>query len=229
MKVSVIIPVYNEAQNLQRNFPKIYSYLKKLGQFEIIIAEDGSTDGTREIARKFSKQKNVKLLSSPEKLGRGRALKRAIAAASGDVIGYIDADLSVPLPYIKDAVEKVREGNTLVVGSRYEPQSRVSRDFSREFQSKTFNTMLHIAFGTRIKDHQCGFKFWDGRFAKKEAKLVRDDHWFFDSEAIIRAERMGESVYPLPVAWKEHRNTKVKRSDIFYFIGAIAKLRSALK
>ena len=229
MKVSIIMPVYNEVENLRSNFPKVYSHMKRLGPFEIIIAEDGSKDGTKELAMKFSRQyRNVKLLSSQYRLGRGQALKRAIVAATGDVIGYIDADLSVPLKYVDAAVDKIKSGEKLVVGSRYEPRSRTERDPSREFQSKFFNGMLFVTFGSKIKDHQCGFKFWDGKFAKQQAKMIRDDHWFFDSEAIIRAQKMGVTIYPLPVEWKEHRNTKVKRSDIVYFIGAIAKLRSQL-
>ena len=200
------------------NFPKIYRAAKKIGTFEIIIAEDGSTDCSKEVSKGFAMLSGVKLMSRNVKLGRGTALKNAVRHARGDVIGYMDIDLAVPLTYLPVAVDKVEEGHKFVTGSRYRKGSRMNRSSVRLVSSVGYNLILKILFNSKVNDHQCGFKFWESAFIKKEIKEVKDDHWFFDSEMIIKAQREGTVPYEIPVEWKESKSTKVKASNILYFL-----------
>lgn len=229
MKTTIILPVFNERDSLERNFPIIYKYMKdRTGSFAIIIAEDGSTDGSDAVARRFSRLSNVHTIHGSARLGRGGALKKAIRMATGGVIGYTDIDLATPMRYVTLAIDKVMEGNDVVAGSRYEPGSRISRSILRLLGSKAYNFLLFALFGSRIKDHQCGFKFWKASYIKNAVAAISDNHWFFDSEMLIRAERRGARVFALPVAWKESRRTKVRLSDIPYFINCMLRLRRSM-
>ncbi|MGC8478731.1 MAG: glycosyltransferase [Candidatus Micrarchaeia archaeon] len=229
MRFSLILPIYNECENLRKNFPAIYKELKKIGDSEVIIAEDGSKDCTKEYARKFAKLPNVIFLSSPKRLGRGGALKHAISVAQGRVIGYMDIDLAVPLPYLAKAVEMVEAGNPVVVGSRYSKGSKASRSPKRLIESVVFNILMRVLLGSKIRDHQCGFKFWDSSFIKKEYKNIMDNHWFFDSEMLVIAQRKHLKIYEMPVEWKEQENTKVRSSDLVYFVRSMLDMRARLK
>ena len=225
VRATIILPIYNERKNLVQNFPGIYAEAKRLGSTEIIISEDGSDDGTAEISRRFARLPGVRVLHRAQKSGRGAALKRSIRVARGRVIGYMDIDLSVPLQYMEKAIEKVEEGNKIVIGSRYAKGARIKRDALRHLLSSSYNWLLFLSFGSRVKDHQCGFKFFDGKYAKAAIGKIKDDHWFFDSEMLILAQRGGIVPYELPVEWKEHRETKVRPRDILLFLKSIVRLR----
>jgi glycosyltransferase involved in cell wall biosynthesis len=221
--VSLILPVYNEAGNLKRNFPSIYRAMSRIGKFEIIIAEDGSTDGSKEIARSLSiKNKNVKLISFKGRSGRGAALKRAIQAARGRVIGYIDIDLAVPLRYVAQAIAMINGGCDLVSGSRY-GGARARRSMARLVASRAYNIIVNVTTGSRLDDHQCGFKFWKSSFIKPEARRAEDNRWFFDTEVLLDAQRHRVKLCTLPVSWLERMESKVKADDLLYFIGAVIK------
>jgi glycosyltransferase involved in cell wall biosynthesis len=225
MLVSIILPVYNDCINLQHNFRGIYNQAQRLGSFEIIIAEDGSTDCTKHIVEKLGRLKGVRTITATSRKGRGAALKDAIKIANGDIIGYLDIDLSTPASYIGDAVKLVSKGHKFVIGSRYSKGANARRSFSRLISSRVYNALIYIAFGSRVRDHQCGFKFWDGKFIKGIISKVVDNHWFFDTELIIRAQVVGIHPYELPVKWKESNRTTVRLSDVLYFLEAIIKLK----
>jgi glycosyltransferase involved in cell wall biosynthesis len=226
MRLSLILPLYNECSNLRRNFRKIYKAVNDIGDSEIILAEDGSTDCTKEYARKLSRLKNVRLISSKQRLGRGRALKNAIRIANGRTIGYIDIDLAVPVGYIGIALNSVEQGNKMVVGSRYGEGSKAKRSAKRLIASIGYNSLLRLLLKSGVKDHQCGFKFWNAKFIKSLSGEIKDNHWFFDSESIVRAEWKGVPVLEMPVEWREQKGTKVTNGDVAYFIRSIMRLRA---
>ncbi len=224
--LSLILPIYNEYDNLNKNFDMIYREAGKLGKFEIILAEDGSSDGSLEFIKSRSGMKGVRVLTSPTRLGRGGAIKNAVRIAKGEVIGYMDIDLAVPIKYLPRAVRLIEGGEKFVTGSRYIKDSRIDRKFDRLFQSVSYNAILKLAFNSGVNDHQCGFKFWSSGFIKKMIPEIRDRHWFFDTELIIKSERKGIRVHELPVEWKEQSSTKVRLSDIFYFLKSIIMLKT---
>ena len=225
MRLSLILPLYNECGNTRRNFMKIYDVVQEIGDSEIILAEDGSTDCTKHYVRRFSKLSGVRVTTSRVRLGRGGALKKAISMARGRTIGYMDIDLAVPARYIWPALERVEHGSKIVAGSRYVKGAASMRSVKRLVASMGYNALMRLLFNSKVHDHQCGFKFWNGRFIKGVLPEIRDNHWFFDSEVIVRARGKGIGTVEIPVEWKEQSGTKVKKTDVLYFVESIMRLR----
>lgn len=225
--ITLILPVRNDNEELTRNFPKIYKYMSdSYGRtgFEIIIAEGGSTDSSKVVAQKLSELYEVTACINLSG-GRGFALKQAIKIAKGWVIGYTDIDLPVPLGYISKAAAAIRDGSEVVIGSRYAEGSKTKRDIIRLILSSSYNYLIRLIFQTGIYDHQCGFKFWKGSYIKRLAGKIKDDRWFFDTEMIIIARKDKARIFSMPIEWneREYTSSKVKLSDIFYFIKAIIR------
>jgi len=157
--LSVILPVHNEEENLKRNFYKIYKSFVGLGEkFEIIIAEDGSTDNSPKICEKFKKEfKNVRHIHSNTKLGKGKALTNAILKSKGNNICFMDIDLSADLKHIKKMI-KCLETNDICIGSRYSRRSKRFGSMKRLLLSRVYNFLVRMVLGSKVSDHQCGFK-----------------------------------------------------------------------
>lgn len=208
--ISIVLPVYNEEKDLRKNVERIIAQLKKLkDKYEIIIAEDGSTDKTYEIGLDLSKKyKKVRVVHSKERLGRGLALKRAFKSAGGDYVGYMDIDLATDLGYLKNLVRYVREYD-VVTGSRYLKESKIKRTRKRIFLSRLYNFLARLLFNSKIHDHQCGFKAFKKSVVLKLNEMSKSDYWFWDTEILILAQRYGYTVKEFPVEWKEGKETKV--------------------
>lgn len=224
--ISIIVPVHNEAPILKRNVSKLLEAAKSLGDFQIILAEDGSTDGSREVASALARGP-VSLLSSQKKLGRGASLKRAIKASSGDTVIYMDADLATDLCHMEELVSGIGKGYDIVTGSRLMKGSAVTgRSTLREFFSRGYNLMLRLLFNTGINDHQCGFKGFRKSAVLPLLDSVQDDHWFWDSELLIRAQKKGLKIAEIPVKWTDRKDSSVRlRSDILRMGAAAIRLR----
>ncbi len=194
--------------------------------FEIIIAEDGSKDGTDRISEALAKKYNfVVHLHSDERLGRGRALNRAFKASKGEILGYIDVDLATDMKHLKELIQSIRDGYDFATGSRMLPQSDVKRPFKRGFASKGFNFLTRLMLGSKLYDHQCGFKSFKRSSLFALLDKVKDTHWFWDTELFVRAQRAGFSVKEFPVEWRHGGATKVNlKRDIVGMGSSIFRL-----
>jgi glycosyltransferase involved in cell wall biosynthesis len=225
--ISVIIPIHNEADILLSNIGRLRDALEALsGDYEIIIAEDGSSDGSFSVAQALESE-SIRLLTSDTKLGRGLALSNAIRQAEGDIVVYMDADLSTDLRYLAPLMQKMNEGADLSTGSRLMEGSEViGRSLLREVMSRWYNILLRLLFGTRVKDHQCGFKAFRKNAVLQLLDEVEDRHWFWDSELLIRAQMKGLRISEIPVSWVDRSNSKVKlHLDVFYMLFSALGLR----
>ena len=210
--ISIIIPVYNENQKLKQAVDGTMAKLRTLDYVsEIIIAEDGSTDGTYESASKLaSENSNIRLIHSDRRQGRGQALGRAIKAAKGDVICYIDVDLATDMSYLPLLIGAVlTEGYDFATGSRMMPQSDARRSPKRLIASKSFNWMVRVLLASRLHDHQCGFKAFRRASVLQLLDDVKDNHWFWDTEILVRGQIHGYRIKEIPVKWNESDSTKV--------------------
>ena len=222
VQVSVVFPAYNEVNFLDAAVEKTYSALKKFtDSFEIIIAEDGSKDGTaehsEELAQKYSYVKHV---HGEQRLGRGKALNNAFRRCLGEVFVYMDLDLATDLKYLRPLVEAISlEGYDLATGSRMLPESKVERSLRRTISSKSFNFLVRRMLGSKLHDHQCGFKSFKREPTLKLIEEVGANHWFWDTEILVRAQKKGYRVKEIPVEWKSGRATKVNFLKDSYNMG----------
>ncbi len=227
VEISIVLPAYNEANRIKATVERTASVLHEISSsFEIIIAEDGSTDGTDKICRNLvQKYDHVTHLHSDERLGRGRALNRAFNSSSGEILGYIDVDLATDLKHLKELIQWIRDGYDVATGSRMLPDSSVKRPFMRGFASQGFNFLTRLLLLSRIHDHQCGFKSMRRTVFLELNNKIKDTHWFWDTEFLIRAQRAGYRVKEFPVEWKHGGATKVNfMRDIFGMGSQILRL-----
>ena len=210
--VSVVLPAYNEAANIEKAvFVTAETLFKITDCFEIIIAEDGSTDGTDRIASNLSKQyAYVVHLHSDKRQGRGKALNRAFKAASGEVLCYIDVDLATDMKYLEKLVRAVSmDGYDFATGSRMMRESDAKRPFKREFASRGYNFLVRFFLRSKLYDHQCGFKAFRREALFELLNEIKNDHWFWDTELLVRAQHKGYRVMEFPVYWRHGGSSKV--------------------
>jgi glycosyltransferase AglD len=218
-KLFLILPVYKSRRYLLRNLPVIHGYLKSLKvPFEIIIAEDGSSDVLNHSVQDFLRRnREVSYIHSDRKLGRGRAIKNAVKKMLGDamredIVGYMDIDLATDIRSTREMLAAFDEGDyDVVVGSRYAGgMDGKGRTQKRLAFSLVFNLLVRSLLGSKVLDHQCGFKFFRYDFLRKYADMAQDDLWFWDTEILVLAQRDRKSVLELPVKYNEAKRSTVK-------------------
>lgn len=210
--ISIIIPVYNENNKLKEATETILRTLSGMKlTSELIIAEDGSDDGSYELATELvAKNPSVYLQHSEERQGRGCALSRAIKVAKGEVVCYIDADLATDMSYLPPLIDAVLcDGYDFATGSRLMSMSDTSRSHTRSIASKTYNLIVRLLLRSKVHDHQCGFKAFRRASILQILDQVRDGHWFWDTEVLVRGQREGYKIKEIPVRWNEADETKV--------------------
>jgi uncharacterized protein (TIRG00374 family) len=229
-EVSVVLPAYNEADTIEHTVEVTLSTLADFlpaGAFEVIVAEDGCEDRTPEIAdRMAAADDRVRHVHSDERLGRGGALERAFRESRGDVLVYFDTDLATDVQHLEELVESVRtDGYDVATGSRRIPGSEQERDPERGVASTGFNTLVRLFLRSPMHDHQCGFKAFDREALVALLDDVEDDHWFWDTEVLVRAQRAGYDVREFPVEWEPKGDTKVDLvRDVFGMGSQILRL-----
>ncbi len=236
-EVAIILPAYNEAKRLEKTVSRIIEEMDSMvvndiavngmaGQYEIIIAEDGSKDGTDAIAARLHDQYSfVKHLHSAERAGRGRALNRSFASTDASIILYCDVDLATDTKHIKQLIDAIRNGYDIATGSRLMKDSDVKRPFNREFASRGYNRLVRTMLRSKLYDHQCGFKAFNRKTVTPMLAEVKDTHWFWDTELLVRAQRKGMKVYEFPVYWRHGGATKVDlKRDVLYMGSRVFRL-----
>jgi len=225
-EVTAIIPVYNDRASLETAIPRSIETLSGISSnFEILIAEDGSTDGSTECAKQWEGQDpHVHLLHRDDRQGRGKALNRAIAEAKGSIVCYYDVDLATDMQYLSELIDAIRNGADISTGSRLMPESDIVRTGGREIASRSYNFLVRIFLGSRLYDHQCGFKAFRKSRILSILPTIRSNHWFWDTELLVRSQRANYTVREFPVKWRAGKGTTVKIKDIFEMGSSILRL-----
>ena len=172
--IVVTVPACNESKNLRKCVDVLLKETSQLGEdFRILIAEDGSTDGTDQIAQELEQlHPQVTHLHSQQKLGKGLALKRAFSTIDGDIYAFVDCDLATDMKYFPQLINAIREGNDLATGSRYIKGAKVDRPFLRDVTSRVYNNLIRMIYKDKVYDHQIGFKAFSKRLIKDELNRV---------------------------------------------------------
>ena len=233
--VSIVFPAHNEAGKLEEAVRQANQAMAAITpSYEILLAEDGSTDGTAERARAIAANDPVvQHLHSDTRLGRGKALNRAFKAARGDVIMFMDVDLSTDLAYLKPLISAIRDEHyDLAIGSRLLRESETKRSLKRSTLSTVYNFLVRLILNSKLRDHQCGFKAFRKTALLHFLDEIKDEHWFWDTELLVRAQRKGCRIKELPVHWEDKgaANTKVKAvSDSTALFSSIIRLYFTLR
>ena len=212
--LSVIIPAYNESPRIERNLEQVAAYLSaKFSAFEIIVVDDGSTDETSQrVAPAAQKEPRIRLVSLPANRGKGFAVRQGMAAAKGDVVCFMDADLSTPVEEIEVGANALQESSPVVIASRQHPDSVITlhQGRLRENIGKSFNRFARMLLALAFEDTQCGFKCFTREAAHAIFARARIDGFAFDVELLVIARRLGYRVREIPVNWSNSPDSKVK-------------------
>jgi glycosyltransferase involved in cell wall biosynthesis len=216
-EISILLPAYNEASQIEKCVLEVEATVSSFSKsYEIIVSEDGSTDGTDAIVNKMAKfNPNLILLHSPTRLGKGKAIKNALSSSKGNVIVFMDVDLATNLECLPQVLRLVKENGGMAIGSRHVEGSRVQRRVSRTLFSLTYNLFVRMLFLDGIHDHQCGFKVMSREVAEAVLSNIKSDGYFFDTEMIVRCKKLGFPVVEVGVKWSEKRKKGDSKVNLF--------------
>lgn len=209
MKLSVIIPVFNEATRL----PRALEICRQNPGWEFIFVDDGSTDNTAQLI----KESGFKLISYPKNQGKGFALKQGVKSASRLFILITDVDFSTPLSELPKLSRLIGKSD-IVIGSRKTQGSQIIKHQSvmREFLGRQFTNFTNLWLDINVSDVTCGFKLFKTPVAKKLFGLSKIKRWGYDAEILYLAIKYKFKIAEVPVVWQNDDRTKVTLfKDIF--------------
>ena len=231
-KITITIPVYNEEKSVYAQILKIIDYINQENlNIWITVVNNGSTDSTAEVLNTFKSNPKITIINLSKK-GVGLALRESWNnAVAGEIIGYMDLDLSTDINNLNRIIEII--GNfEILTASRLESNSKVyNRKFTREIVSRTFNFLIKMIFKSKLNDHMCGFKFLQSDvYLKLKDEYEYSDDWFFLTELLIIAQKRKMSIHSLAVIWKDDPDSKVKVIPLaLSYIKSISRLYKYVK
>lgn len=211
--LSIVIPCYNEEKRLPGTLAEVDRWAKANRiEVEVVVADDGSTDGTLRVARDLGLELPVKVVSLQRNTGKGAALKAGVEIAQGEQVLLMDADLCVPLDDYFLLEKAISGGVEAAIGSRYAPGAVITthQPFLRRLGGRVFNLLVSLLVLPGFRDTQCGFKLFWGYSAKRVFRDVRSEGFEVDVEVIQRALLLGMRVREVGVHWAHVGESKVR-------------------
>jgi dolichyl-phosphate beta-glucosyltransferase len=208
--LSVVIPAYNEARRLPATLVRVGEHLAARGvPHEIVVVDDGSSDGTADVARAAGGVVHV-LRHEPNR-GKGYAVRRGMLAATGERRLMTDADLSTPIEELSRLEAEIDRGFDVAIGSRAVPGARIEvhQPAYREAMGRLFNVLVQALLLPGVADTQCGFKLFTAEAAEAAFSPARLAGFSFDVEALYVARRRGLRIAEVPVRWRNDAATRV--------------------
>jgi glycosyltransferase involved in cell wall biosynthesis len=213
--ISIIIPAYNEEKRLPAALGQVIAYLQG-GDWafaEILVVDDGSTDGTAGVAEKMrADYPNMRVLRNPGNRGKGYAVRHGMLECRGEWALFTDADLSAPIAELETLWQAMeREGAQVAVGSRALDRRLIGvhQSWFRENAGRVFNLSMRLITGLPFRDTQCGFKLFETGAAREIFRRQLLDGFGFDVEVLFIGRRLGYREIEVPVRWNDVAGTKV--------------------
>lgn len=221
MLLSLVIPAYNESERIGASLQKAITWAEvQHYPLEILVVDDGSTDGTAGIVRSMEGGA-VRLISQSHNMGKGAAVRRGMLEAHGEYRIFSDADFSTPISEASRVIEQL-SAHDVVIGSRGLDSSYIKehQPWYRESMGKVFNLLVQAVAVPGIHDTQCGFKGFHARAAEEVFSRTRIDGFGFDVEALYIARRLGFSIKEIPVEWYNDPRSKLSpvRDSVKMFV-----------
>jgi putative flippase GtrA len=213
LDVEIVVPVYNEAPQLVERITELRRFLDDAFPFRalVTVVDNASTDETFALASALSATTPGVAALHLTRKGRGHALRTAWSSSSAPVVAYMDVDLSTSLSALLPLVAPLLSGQRdVAIGTRLARGAHVVRGPKRELISRAYNLLLKLSLRGRFSDAQCGFKALRRESALELLPLVKDDEWFFDTELLVTAERLGLRICEVPVDWVDDPDSRVQ-------------------
>jgi dolichyl-phosphate beta-glucosyltransferase len=208
-KLSVVIPCFNESERILPTLAAMAVHVSELGlDWELLISDDGSSDGTADLVEALGWQ-NLRVLRHAN-TGKGGAVRRGVLEARGEMILFADADNSTPIEELPKLITKLNEGFEVVIGSRAaEGAEEHDRSLKRQITSGVLRGVVRLSSGIQVKDTQCGFKLFRHDAARTLFGAQRTMKFTFDLEILYLARKFGFGVAEVPVQWFDAPGSKV--------------------
>ena len=222
-RLSIIIPAYNEESRLPNTLLEIQNCINKQPyKTEVLVVDDGSTDGTvqavKDIAKKFPE---LRLIENEVNKGKGGVVRQGMLEAKGDWRLFADADNSTPICQVEKLLKET-ENYEVIIGSRYlESDSiKIKQPWKRRMLSRLGNPLVQLLLLPGIKDTQCGFKLFSAEASEKIFEQQTQSGWVFDMEVLVIARKLGYKIKEVPVDWFDAANSQMR-----VFRSAVKSLR----
>ncbi|UCE86279.1 MAG: glycosyltransferase family 2 protein [Deltaproteobacteria bacterium] len=214
-RLSIVIPAYDEAQRIGPALRSIASHFgERRGEVEAIVIDDGSRDGTADVAEAVAAEIGLRLRvhREPQNRGKGFAVRRGMLDARGGAVLFTDADLSVSIDHVDRFLARLDEGADAVVGSRRAPGAHIARHQPalRERLGSVFRELARVLLVPGVSDFTCGFKLYRREAAQRIFSRQRLWGWGFDVEIALIARRQGLRVVEEPVEWVDDARSRVR-------------------
>jgi len=226
MKLSIIIPAYNEQDRIIRTLERTLLYLKQQDYAsEVIVVSDGSTDETRAVAERFEGGGKIALRSleyHPNR-GKGYAVRYGMLRGDGNFLLFMDADYSVPIEAVEKGMHFLEAGYDIAIASRTLKGSQVihHQKFFRELSARIYTFIQNVHLGIKYGDTQCGFKIFVRHAARMLFEKQRLDSVIFDPEILWLAKQAGCKVAEFPVEWRHVEDSRIQydsmKKSLFVF------------
>lgn len=229
--LSLLIPSYNEGACIYDNLLIIEQQVCSLAEaYEIIVINDGSTDNTEaEIQKACAEHARIRMISYPQNMGKGYALRQGTESAAGDYIAFCDADLELAPIQLADFILRMREGNAdVVIGSKMHRDSKVNYPLIRRIYSYGYYFLLLFLFRLQLLDTQSGMKLFKAEVLKPVMRQILVKRFAFDIEILAIINSRGYRILSAPIevkfkreafgrlGWKDIRNMLVDTLAVFY-------------
>ena len=230
MKLSIVVPAYNEEARIGQMLGAYLPYFAERygNDFEIVVAVNGSTDRTAEIVRDLqARHPQLRLLVEPRPIGKGGAIMAGGAVATGEFIGFVDADGATPPAAFDDLVKNIGSAG-LIIASRRLPGAIVSprQPWRRRFASRVFNFLVRTLFKLPITDTQCGAKLMTAAAWRAIVPHIGLTKWAFDVDMLFKTRRARYAIREIPTLWSDVGGSKLRVGRVsFQMLLAIVRLR----
>ena len=210
--LSLIIPAYNEETRLADTLRQVFEFAERQSySIEVLVVENGSVDGTFQIAQDFARQHPQIQVLQNALSGKGRAVRQGMLAATGEYRFMCDVDLSMPIEEINRFIPPTLEGYDIAIASREAPGAiRHGEPYYRHFVGRIYNGLIRSLALPGLQDTQCGFKCFRGAVAEELFRCQTLTGWSFDVEILFIARLLGYKLIEIPIHWYYNPHSKVK-------------------
>ena len=229
MKLSVVIPAYNEEHRIEKTLFAVSEFLKKQSfEYEILVINDGSKDGTSSVVQKLANSTpNLKLVDNKDNHGKGWVTKQGMLLATGDVRLFMDADDSTKVDEVAKFLPFFDQGFDIVIGSRRIQGSviAVHQPWIRDLQGSLFRLIVHTLVPLSVTDSQCGFKAFSSKASQAIFPKQSIYRWAFDVEVLAIARKFGFKLKEVPITWVDDSDSHVKLSGKIHMLLEVIQVR----